>query len=137
MTPTARPANWKGRRPSITLRTAPDVMETAVASPASPLSTTTTRTVRWCAPPSRTRGFVSIEAEGGEQGVAAVHDLDNPIHSMDLHAQLVLRAPNLPERARDAAQRVPVEAKLMAEASGSVSIGGAPPYTRGYRDERW
>jgi signal transduction histidine kinase len=39
-----------------------------------------------------------------------VHDLKNPVHSMDLNAQLLLRAPDLPEEARDSAARIRTEA---------------------------
>ena len=35
-----------------------------------------------------------------------VHDLKNPVHSMDLYAQLLLREPGLPASARDSAQHI-------------------------------
>lgn len=40
-----------------------------------------------------------------------VHDLKNPVHSMDLLAQLLLRQRGLPEQARDSAARIRTEAK--------------------------
>ncbi|MDD9942911.1 MAG: hybrid sensor histidine kinase/response regulator [Myxococcales bacterium] len=42
-----------------------------------------------------------------------VHDLKNPVNAMDLHAQLLLRAKDLPERARDSASRIRAEAKTL------------------------
>lgn len=42
-----------------------------------------------------------------------VHDLKNPINSMDLHAQMVLRDQQLPERARESVQRIREEARAL------------------------
>ncbi len=42
-----------------------------------------------------------------------VHDLKNPVNSMDLHAQLLLRNPELPARARDSAQRIRDEVRSL------------------------
>jgi len=42
-----------------------------------------------------------------------VHDLKNPVNSMDLHAQLLLRDPNLPERARGSVQAIRNEARSL------------------------
>ena len=40
-----------------------------------------------------------------------IHDIKNPIATMDLHAQLLLRNAAFPERVRDSAQRIRVEAR--------------------------
>lgn len=40
-----------------------------------------------------------------------VHDLKNPVNSMDLHAQLMLRSPDLPESLREAAGQIRTEAR--------------------------
>jgi two-component system, sensor histidine kinase and response regulator len=42
-----------------------------------------------------------------------VHDLKNPVNSMDLHAQLLLRAADLPPDARDSVQQIRAEARLL------------------------
>ncbi|HEX2679190.1 MAG TPA: hybrid sensor histidine kinase/response regulator, partial [Polyangiales bacterium] len=42
-----------------------------------------------------------------------VHDLKNPVNSMDLHAQLLLRNKDLPERARESVQRIREEARSL------------------------
>ncbi len=42
-----------------------------------------------------------------------VHDLKNPVNSMDLHAQLLLRNPELPARARDSVQRIRDEVRSL------------------------
>lgn len=43
-----------------------------------------------------------------------VHDLKNPLNSMDLYAQLLLRDPELGERARDSVQRIRDEARSLS-----------------------
>jgi signal transduction histidine kinase len=43
-----------------------------------------------------------------------VHDLKNPVNSMDLHAQLLLRDPALPERSRNSATQIRAEARQLA-----------------------
>jgi two-component system, sensor histidine kinase and response regulator len=42
-----------------------------------------------------------------------VHDLKNPVNSMDLHAQLMLRDPSLSEKARDSAMQIRYEARQL------------------------
>ena len=42
-----------------------------------------------------------------------VHDLKNPVNSMDLHAQLLLRVKGLPEQAREAATQIRTEARQL------------------------
>jgi signal transduction histidine kinase len=42
-----------------------------------------------------------------------VHDLKNPVSSMDLHAQLLLREKGLPDSARESATRIRVEARQL------------------------
>lgn len=42
-----------------------------------------------------------------------VHDLKNPVSTMDLHAQLLLRDRELPARARDSVQRIRDEARTL------------------------
>lgn len=42
-----------------------------------------------------------------------VHDLKNPVNSMDLHAQLLLRAKELPAGARDSASQIRTEARQL------------------------
>jgi two-component system, sensor histidine kinase and response regulator len=42
-----------------------------------------------------------------------VHDLKNPVNSMDLHAQLLLRNPELPARARESVQAIRSEARSL------------------------
>jgi two-component system, sensor histidine kinase and response regulator len=42
-----------------------------------------------------------------------VHDLKNPVNSMDLHAQLLLRDPDLPDRARESVQAIRSEARSL------------------------
>ncbi|HTE49497.1 MAG TPA: hybrid sensor histidine kinase/response regulator [Kofleriaceae bacterium] len=42
-----------------------------------------------------------------------VHDLKNPVNTMDLHAQLLLRDPDLPERARRSVQSIRTEARSL------------------------
>jgi signal transduction histidine kinase len=42
-----------------------------------------------------------------------VHDLKNPVNSMDLHAQLLLREKNLPPDARDSAAQIRAEARQL------------------------
>jgi signal transduction histidine kinase len=42
-----------------------------------------------------------------------VHDLKNPVNSMDLHAQLLLRDPELSERARNSVQAIRMEARSL------------------------
>src|SRR5262245_30380611 len=42
-----------------------------------------------------------------------VHDLKNPVNSMDLHAQLLLRDPELPARAREAVLAIRREARSL------------------------
>jgi len=42
-----------------------------------------------------------------------VHDLKNPVNSMDLHAQLLLRDKNLPESARESATQIRIEARQL------------------------
>ncbi len=42
-----------------------------------------------------------------------VHDLKNPVNSMDLHAQMLLRAKGLPDAARDSAARIRIEARKL------------------------
>jgi signal transduction histidine kinase len=42
-----------------------------------------------------------------------VHDLKNPVNSMDLHAQLLLRDPQLSERARESATQIRNEARQL------------------------
>ncbi len=42
-----------------------------------------------------------------------VHDLKNPVNSMDLHAQLLLRNPELPACARDSVQRIRDEVRSL------------------------
>jgi two-component system, sensor histidine kinase and response regulator len=42
-----------------------------------------------------------------------VHDLKNPVNSMDLHAQLLLRNRALPDSARDSVQRIREEARSL------------------------
>jgi two-component system sensor histidine kinase/response regulator len=42
-----------------------------------------------------------------------VHDLKNPVNAMDLHAQLILRDRELPERARDSAAQIRREARQL------------------------
>jgi two-component system, sensor histidine kinase and response regulator len=42
-----------------------------------------------------------------------VHDLKNPINAMDLHAQILLRDPDLPERARESAQYIRAGARAL------------------------
>jgi signal transduction histidine kinase len=42
-----------------------------------------------------------------------VHDLKNPVNSLDLRAQLLLRDPELPERARESVQRIREEARSL------------------------
>jgi two-component system sensor histidine kinase/response regulator len=42
-----------------------------------------------------------------------VHDLKNPVNSLDLHAQLLLRNPGLPESARDSVQQIREEARSL------------------------
>jgi signal transduction histidine kinase len=42
-----------------------------------------------------------------------VHDLKNPVNSMDLHAQLLLRDPELSGRARDSVQAIRMEARSL------------------------
>jgi signal transduction histidine kinase len=42
-----------------------------------------------------------------------VHDLKNPVNSMDLHAQLLLRERELPTSARESAVRIRMEARQL------------------------
>lgn len=42
-----------------------------------------------------------------------VHDLKNPVNSMDLHAQLLLRNPEVGQRARESVQRIRDEARSL------------------------
>lgn len=42
-----------------------------------------------------------------------VHDLKNPVNSMDLHAQVLLRDPSLSEKARDSATQIRHEARQL------------------------
>jgi two-component system, sensor histidine kinase and response regulator len=42
-----------------------------------------------------------------------VHDLKNPVNSLDLHAQLLLRQPDLPPRARDSVLHIRSEARAL------------------------
>lgn len=42
-----------------------------------------------------------------------VHDLKNPVNSMDLHAQLLLREPQLPENARASVEHIRQEARSL------------------------
>jgi two-component system, sensor histidine kinase and response regulator len=42
-----------------------------------------------------------------------VHDLKNPVNSMDLHAQLLLRDPELPDRARASVNAIRTEARSL------------------------
>jgi signal transduction histidine kinase len=42
-----------------------------------------------------------------------IHDLKNPVNSMDLHAQLLLREPELPTSARESAVHIRVEARQL------------------------
>jgi signal transduction histidine kinase len=42
-----------------------------------------------------------------------VHDLKNPVNSLDLHAQLLLRQPDLPPRARDSVLHIRAEARSL------------------------
>jgi two-component system, sensor histidine kinase and response regulator len=42
-----------------------------------------------------------------------VHDLKNPVNSLDLHAQLLLRQPDLPPRARDSVLHIRAEARAL------------------------
>jgi signal transduction histidine kinase len=42
-----------------------------------------------------------------------VHDLKNPIHAMDLHAQILLRDRSLPEPARESAQHIRASARAL------------------------
>jgi signal transduction histidine kinase len=42
-----------------------------------------------------------------------VHDLKNPVNSMDLHAQLLLRVAGLPDDARDSVQQIRAEARVL------------------------
>jgi signal transduction histidine kinase len=42
-----------------------------------------------------------------------VHDLKNPVNTLDLHAQLLLRIPGLPESARDSVQHIREEARSL------------------------
>jgi signal transduction histidine kinase len=42
-----------------------------------------------------------------------VHDLKNPVNAMDLHAQLLLRVPELPERARASVEAIRREARSL------------------------
>jgi signal transduction histidine kinase len=42
-----------------------------------------------------------------------VHDLKNPVNSLDLHAQLLLRQPDLPEKARDSVLHIRSEARAL------------------------
>jgi two-component system, sensor histidine kinase and response regulator len=42
-----------------------------------------------------------------------VHDLKNPVNSMDLHAQLLLRDPGLPARSRDSAAAIRTDARQL------------------------
>jgi two-component system sensor histidine kinase/response regulator len=43
-----------------------------------------------------------------------VHDLKNPVHSMDLHAQLLLRTKGIPATARESAERIRDEARALS-----------------------
>jgi two-component system sensor histidine kinase/response regulator len=42
-----------------------------------------------------------------------VHDLKNPVNAMDLHAQLLLRNPNVQDAVRDSVQRIREEARSL------------------------
>lgn len=42
-----------------------------------------------------------------------IHDLKNPVNSMDLHAQLLLRDKELPEKVKDSAQHIRDEARSL------------------------
>jgi signal transduction histidine kinase len=42
-----------------------------------------------------------------------VHDLKNPVNAMDLHAQLLLRDPELPQRVKESAQQIRDEARAL------------------------
>jgi signal transduction histidine kinase len=42
-----------------------------------------------------------------------VHDLKNPVNTLDLHAQLLLRQPDLPPRARDSVLHIRAEARSL------------------------
>src|SRR5688572_650244 len=42
-----------------------------------------------------------------------VHDLKNPVNTLDLHAQLLLRDPTVPARARESAQHIRDEARSL------------------------
>jgi signal transduction histidine kinase len=42
-----------------------------------------------------------------------VHDLKNPVNSLDLHAQLLLRQPDLPPQARDSVLHIRAEARAL------------------------
>ncbi len=44
-----------------------------------------------------------------------VHDLKNPVNSMDLHAQLLLREPGLSDRARNSATQIRQEARQLVQ----------------------
>jgi two-component system, sensor histidine kinase and response regulator len=43
-----------------------------------------------------------------------VHDLKNPVNSLDLHAQLLLRQPDLPARARESVLHIRAEARALS-----------------------
>jgi two-component system, sensor histidine kinase and response regulator len=43
-----------------------------------------------------------------------VHDLKNPVNSLDLHAQLLLRQPDLPPRARESVLHIRAEARALS-----------------------
>ncbi len=61
-----------------------------------------------------------------------VHDLKNPVNSMDLHAQVLLRDPSLSESARASVTQIRSEARQL----GRMILEPARPQQRGRRQAR-
>lgn len=58
-------------------------------------------------------GLLRLQLEKERLMAFVVHDLKNPVNALDLHAQLVLREPALPERVRDSASQIRAEAQQL------------------------
>jgi two-component system sensor histidine kinase/response regulator len=57
--------------------------------------------------------LVRLQLEKERLTAFVVHDLKNPVYAMDLHAQLLLRDPELPGHARDSVQSIRNEARSL------------------------
>jgi len=57
--------------------------------------------------------LMRLQLEKERLSAFVVHDLKNPVNTLDLHAQLLLRNPALPESARDSVQHIREEARSL------------------------